>query len=92
MGRTGGKSKVVVAVHGLFGRQSKWWMENKVDVDSVAYEMHDLVGCAIENGATFGQLDLPSLASFSTGLVVYHLIEETRGHLHRPIHRPRKGG
>ena len=45
-------------------RHGQWAMEQKVDAESVIYVVHDLVGSAIEVGATYDQLDLVNLASF----------------------------
>ena len=72
-----------VKSHGMTfdGRQTKWSTEQKIDPESVTYVMHDLVGYALELGATYDQLDLPNLASFELLGRLYQMIEETKGSL-----------
>ena len=62
-------------------RQTRWATEQKIDPESAAYVFHDLVGYALELGATYDQLDMVNLASFELLGRVYHMIEETRGQM-----------
>ena len=61
------------------GRHTKWAAEQKVEKDSAAYHIHDLLGLALELGATFDQLDLTNLASMEVVSRLYQLTEETNG-------------
>ena len=72
-----------VVNHGLTfdGRQTKWAAEQRIESESATYVMHDLIGFAIELGATYDQLDLCNLASFEVLGRLYQMIEETRGSL-----------
>ena len=61
------------------GRQTKWATEQKIDAESAPYVFHDLLGYALELGATFDQLDMLNCASMELIGRVYQMIEETRG-------------
>ena len=61
------------------GRQSKWAAEQKIDTDSTAYVMHDLLGAALDLAATWDQLDMANCASMELVGRIYQMIEETRG-------------
>ena len=63
------------------GRQSRWATEQKIDSESAVYVFHDLVGFALELGATYDQLDMVNLASFELLGRVYQMIEQTRGQM-----------
>ena len=61
------------------GRHTKWATEQKVDKDSAAYHIHDLLGLALELGATWDQVDMQSLACMDVVARIYQLVEETQG-------------
>ena len=74
--------RYVVDHGGTFdGRQTKWAAEQRVDADSTAYVLHDLLGYALELGAVYDQLDMVNLASFEVLGRLYKMVEGTRGSL-----------
>jgi hypothetical protein len=61
------------------GRHTKWAVEQKIDRDSSAYNIHDMLGLAMEVAATWDQIDLQNLACMEVVARIYQLIEETQG-------------
>ena len=61
------------------GRHTKWAVEQKVDRDTAAYHIHDLLGLALEVGACWDQLDMPNVAAMEVIGRLYQLTEETSG-------------
>lgn len=52
-------------------RQTKWATEFKIDCDSVAFNMHDILGTALDLAVTWDQADAYNLASRSARPGVY---------------------
>ena len=56
-------------------------MEQRIDQNSVAAHMHDLLGFALEVSLCFDQLDISNLAGMEVISRAYQLVEETSGSL-----------
>ena len=60
-------------------RQTKWATEQKIDVESAAYHVRDMLGMALEMVLTFDQLDVPNIAAMEVVARTCQLVEETAG-------------
>ena len=72
-----------VEAHGgaFESRQSKWGLEQKVQSDTLAYVLHDLVGHGLELALSYDQLDPCNTACLELFARFYMLTEETKGTL-----------
>ena len=63
------------------GRHAKWMHEQKVDPNSLAAIMRDLLGLALEMSVCFDQIDGTNIASLEVISRAYQVVEETSGFL-----------
>ena len=61
------------------GRHTKWTTELRIDHDSAAYHIHDMLGFALDLAVTWDQLDAVNLACLEVIGRAYMLVEETSG-------------
>ena len=61
------------------GRHTKWCLEQKVELSSVAGHIHDLLGFCLDLAITYDQVDASNLACLEVVARTYQLVEETGG-------------